>query len=476
MSKMTKVIKTTWIHSLRRENLETYAAEFGLNTDGTADDIRKRLLIFVTEGNHSEEISNRLRELEGFHSRSASPGKFEMDNESDEEETPGEAGVKQNLPTTEGVSNISSSVQMLTRKLELLQSERPSPNQPSTTAKEDTAVQPPGPVIYAPSITGGPLKVNIPPSVEVVTRKLLELPESGHGCPDKTFPNQPSTSGSEVMAVQLPVPVINAQSTTRSHSNATVENWMNVVCKWGVIYDGGNNPLDFLERVEELADMYSIPLAWLPRSMPQMLTERGLMWYRGNNRFWDSWEAFRKDFLSFFLPNQYFEYLEDTIRQRTQNCGELFKDFVLASQTLMRHAHYSREVQLERIYRNSAPDIRLAIKRQDFRNLAELTQLAEGVEFILREKQSRVTSSRQVSNRMITPENPVPVDVRTACRRCSEPGHLAYTCTNPVVYFCWVCGRKGVYTKNCCRKSGNDNGMDLAGGEVSSNQPDPPTY
>ena len=41
--------------------------------------------------------------------------------------------------------------------------------------------------------------------------------------------------------------------------------------KWNVGYDGGKDPIQFVQRVEELSGMPNIQRYWLPRAMPELL-------------------------------------------------------------------------------------------------------------------------------------------------------------------------------------------------------------
>ena len=61
---MTKLLKTTWIHSLRREQLLAIAEEFQLDIEGTVEDIRRRFLHMVTTTTHDEKVQKRLAEID----------------------------------------------------------------------------------------------------------------------------------------------------------------------------------------------------------------------------------------------------------------------------------------------------------------------------------------------------------------------------------------------------------------------------
>ncbi|XP_049316589.1 uncharacterized protein LOC125779339 [Bactrocera dorsalis] len=260
------------------------------------------------------------------------------------------------------------------------------------------------------------------------------------------------------------------------------------VRKWSVKYDGGRDPLAFVERLEELSEVYMVNVDILPRTMPELLCGTALHWYRNNNDHWESWTTFKKDFLRFFLPARYFERLEGNIRQRRQNVREKYKDYVLAMQSLMRHVGYNPEERLERIFRNSHTDYLLYIQRRDFETLAELITLAEEYEGIYEGQRREVEPSRREMTRHIIGDHearhasrPLPrapqhhgtVDAHrqqpstsgavrpgNICFRCGQEGHHARRCRNPKKLCCRECGPADVLTKECChRQRGNDEGF-----------------
>ena len=261
---------------------------------------------------------------------------------------------------------------------------------------------------------------------------------------------------------------------------------IDIVRKWSFRFEGGKDPISFVERVEELAEVYGLNKDLLPRTMPELLKEGALLWYRNNNRQWQTWKGFKDDFLKFFLPPRYFEGLDDEIRRRQQKPRESFKDFVIALQNMMRHAGYSPEQQVDRIFRNCLVDYQMYIRRRDFNSLGELIQMAEDFEVIRsshpevsREHQnSRQTQHRGDRTHQVVPvvENKAPINPMTACRRCGKEGHYYRFCQNESVLFCWQCGRRGVRTRECCRRiAGNSRGPRQQQGEnaARNNQPLP---
>lgn len=291
------MLKVSWAYTLRKEELTSYLAEFGANTTGSVEDLRKRMAQFLG-GEHTPETLKRLLELQ---------------------------------------------------------------------AKHDSAA-------------GG-------------------TPSGGIFSPAK-IPK---------VIIQESTPI---KDESGKRSNTTMEikdtqrvNIIEFVRKWGLRYDGGKDPLLFLERVEEMVDMYNVDINYLPGAMPELLKDRALTWFRNNNHHWKSWESFKSDFIKFFLPSRYFEKLEDEIRRRYQRPRESFKDYVLALQNLMRHSELSEPQKLERIYRNAHPDYLWYIHRRDFKNLSELLILADDLESIPNVRGAQ--STRTEPHRMMANRTPI---------------------------------------------------------------------
>lgn len=134
------------------------------------------------------------------------------------------------------------------------------------------------------------------------------------------------------------------------------------------------------------------------------------------------------------------EKLEDEIRQRKQKPRELFKNYMLSMQDLMRHIEYTERV--ERILKNVLPWYMWYNKRKDFTDLESLLEMAEDLEdipstpSIAREHHQHI---EHVERRKVPGKD---INLATACRRCGQEGHFAARCRNPPKLFCWEFGRK----------------------------------
>ncbi|KAL7725906.1 hypothetical protein ACLKA6_000673 [Drosophila palustris] len=58
-----------WVHQRRKDELVAVAQEFGLDSEGLVEDLRKRLCAFIREGNHSPETWARLAALEAQYAK-----------------------------------------------------------------------------------------------------------------------------------------------------------------------------------------------------------------------------------------------------------------------------------------------------------------------------------------------------------------------------------------------------------------------
>ncbi|KAH8344751.1 hypothetical protein KR067_006282, partial [Drosophila pandora] len=63
--------------------------------------------------------------------------------------------------------------------------------------------------------------------------------------------------------------------------------------------------------------------------------ERKQKWFLMNDEEWPTWKEFRRSFEAFFLPKGYFEKLSDQVKQRKQQRGEPFKEYMVDLQNCM---------------------------------------------------------------------------------------------------------------------------------------------
>jgi hypothetical protein len=230
---------------------------------------------------------------------------------------------------------------------------------------------------------------------------------------------------------------------------------LNQVRKWNTHFDKKHSDaIEFLERIDELSLAYEIDKQDLLRALPELLGDHALLWYRNNNKNWKSWTDFSEDFKKAFYPRGYLLQLEEEIRNRKQRQNEPVDRYITEIQTLIRReGSFSKNQELERIYKNLLPEYKLYARRRDFGNLAELQDLAQEYEALEDEK----TRANQICRGNWRRTDQAEYDAKTACFRCKMPGHSRKNCKNPWKKFCSRCGREGVYSSDCCfRRQGNE--------------------
>lgn len=228
---------------------------------------------------------------------------------------------------------------------------------------------------------------------------------------------------------------------------------INQIRKWGVSFNG-RDPINFLERVEELRHAYGYDTNQLFASLPELLRGDVLLWYRNNRTQWLCWQDFLNDFHDQFVPYRYQNQLERQIRERLQRQTEPFTKYAADLQTLMRRfGNLSRQEQLDRLYDNMHPDYKLYVRRQDIQSIARLRQQAIEFETIRAEQTLRV--HRTVDAASEPTRNIAAVYNRTdCCWRCKQRGHTRFACPNVPKKFCSQCGKDGRLTRDC-HPSGN---------------------
>ncbi|XP_067615985.1 uncharacterized protein [Eurosta solidaginis] len=302
---MVDQIDTTWLDTISKEQLISITQELGIEQTGTTREIRKRIAALASKANTDSEIHEKCLSLQATYK--------ETTHMSDVNE------VKTPTPSNGGGT----------------------PKVAVTTVEQTQFAFPPRSTVptqqYLPSGIAVPPNgtSQAPPRSTVPTQQHVpsEITASSTGTSQPTQPCLPAG---------MTAPAMNYTCQVTQAPTVVFAPIIDQVRKWSVKYEGERDPLAFIERLEELTEVYALNVDLLPKAMPE-LGGAALQWYRNNNAHWGEWTSFKKDFLRFFLPVRYFERLEDDIRQRRQHNQEKYKDYVLGIQSLMRHAGYTSE-------------------------------------------------------------------------------------------------------------------------------------
>ena len=240
-------LKATWLRYVRKDELYELCREFGLDDEGTVEDLRTRLKEFIQAGTYDTTTTDRLEEFEAVYRRAVSPNRLAAGDESIDRLSPKHRSLE-NL----SLSNATSVTTTITSTASVINLTVPGTNeQPGSASSFDSyqfnlpKIQPAastttttvwaGPAVYSTNLHGPPA--------------LSNFRASGGN----------SWSGSYEAAVEK-------------------------VRKWTTRFDGQSKVLDFIERLEEQATMFAVERDLLPRMMPELLQGKALLWYRNNNR------------------------------------------------------------------------------------------------------------------------------------------------------------------------------------------------
>ncbi|XP_032689034.1 activity-regulated cytoskeleton associated protein 1-like [Odontomachus brunneus] len=243
-----------------------------------------------------------------------------------------------------------------------------------------------------------------------------------------------------------------ASESMHSINQMDIAKSINQMRKWGCQFDG-KDPISFLERIEELQNSYGYTEEQMLQGLPELLRGSTLHWYRNNKRTWREWGDFLNAFREQFFPYRYQFQIKQEIQRRHQGTNEPFRQYSTDLATLMRRAGgFSRRDQIELIYENMSPELKVHIRRNNIHTLSELGVQAAEIEDIERQRALFRRNTRSI------PQSPTTAAIYNAaehCWRCKQRGHTRQRCRNEQKKFCSQCGKDGVLTKNCHPKPGN---------------------
>jgi hypothetical protein len=270
--------------------------------------------------------------------------------------------------------------------------------------------------------------------------------------PDQT--STPTTSSAETQVNLQPEPTRqNPQAVyvINQATENTIAKVLDQMRKWNCHFDG-KDLYTFLERVDELRTSYGFSEEQVLKGFPELLRGDALLWYRNEARDLQSWAAMEKALKDFFLSPEETRNLNIQIRERLQLPNEPFKKYVTDLSTLMRrHGRIEKVEQLDNLYYNMRPELRLYVSRQSVNSMAELTQSVERIEKTLKamKTEEKRSTSSGASNSVNVVNNNVPYDRTKSCWKCKQRGHSRADCKNKWRKFCSFCGKDNVLTREC---------------------------
>ncbi|CAH1105532.1 unnamed protein product [Psylliodes chrysocephalus] len=167
-------------------------------------------------------------------------------------------------------------------------------------------------------------------------------------------------------------------STNKTATNTNINNkkckHIEIIRKCGLNYDGSRDPIDILEQIKELQTANEIQDSQLLQVLSETLKGKAILWYRNNNRYWDIWDDFIKDFTNFFTTSY---NVEKSYPESYKKNSVKIQDYVIEIQTLVRrHKNFDFQEVLNRIYTNMRPEYKLYIKSRDVSSVGEFIKQA----------------------------------------------------------------------------------------------------
>ena len=256
---------------------------------------------------------------------------------------------------------------------------------------------------------------------------------------------------------------------------------VNPVTKWTLRYTRGEDLPKFLEDVEELANIHSVPDGELLRGLSSLLTGDARVWYRTVYDSIDSWEECKEELKNAFAPADNDESVMEKVNNLKQKAEETYVVFEAKMKQLFQRLTepLSEKQKLKKVLAGLHVYYRSRIKSAEMRSLRDLAMACRDLEVdkphILRlereEEKKREHRSDKKYPKVNAVEAPVPtteattadapvtarVEVAAAapakagsamkCWKCAQFGHFAQECPNRTS--CFVCGMPDTVTANC---------------------------
>ncbi|KAG7301949.1 hypothetical protein JYU34_013391 [Plutella xylostella] len=246
---------------------------------------------------------------------------------------------------------------------------------------------------------------------------------------------------------------------------------MQAVLGWNITFDNHNDPVDFIETLDEFIEGTEVNKEKLLHLLPRIFKGQALAWYRNNKSLWNTWDDFIQGFQLHYYPNNQENSLLERIIARKQRYLEDFNTYLTDIQTLMRrYGKLSEEGKLERIYENLNTNFKYYVKRKDFSKLNELISITKDFEKLNAERYKSRSTPNAATKPTLSSNRRPPDDDRihrsnngrkinpnynseTHCWKCGMPDHLARGCRSRRAIFCCKCGIMGRTSFNCCLKT-----------------------
>lgn len=288
----------------------------------------------------------------------------------------------------------------------------------------------------------------------------------------------------------------------------------NPVARWGMSFSQNEDLHNFLDDVEEAAEMNEVSDEELLRGISSLLKGPAKSWYRGTKAKIGSWKGFKKQLKEAFRPDEDDDGIKEQIDRLQQHSDESFVVFEARASELFRKLNrpYREDEKLSKLLKGLHFYYRSRIRMKNIASVRELRAECKDLEAdktqIMKlekkerkrdDKEDRRDSRRHVKAAAVELSGSSDDGAAEAaavrvtgqasgfsgtCWRCGRHGHMSINCKEKI--FCLCCGAKDTVAERCqnCAKaaaagkwsqSGKAAG-DLGGGAKSLfSQPPPQT-
>lgn len=224
-------------------------------------------------------------------------------------------------------------------------------------------------------------------------------------------------------------------SASRSQATRTTID-LKMIQRWNLSFSGTEDPVEFLERIDDLRKLHEVRGSELLKALPHLLKDSAAVWSRMSRDGWVTWNDFVEAFKVRYFPRGYQDKLEEEARSRLQKPDESIVDYEVAIKTLFRRYEGFTESEKRRIfYRNLKPEIKLFM-RQDYNTMTIDQMVEQGriYEDIMRQQEEFKAKTRS------TPKE------RTEATSQRKLWNFPNTTNTPT---CWQCNQSGHYRADC---------------------------
>lgn len=227
-------------------------------------------------------------------------------------------------------------------------------------------------------------------------------------------------------------------------------------------FNGKDNVIAFIQRLEELCFSRDISDKKLFHSAAELFVDEALFWYRAVKNEVTDWPQLKALLLEEYLPYDYDHRLLQEIRARTQGSDESITHFLSIMENYfsrLRRPLDARE-KLDIVRFNIRPFYATQLALVDITSWSDLKtrgRLLEAAklrsEFFNEPPRSLTNAVAQdlaYKGKVSRPRcDAVVTDSDKFCVRCRVKGHTLLDCKAPRVAVCYRCGEKGVTAVNC---------------------------